>query len=102
MGEWYESRIWFRERDDGIHVVGAWPRETYIPASVIDAGDRGVFMVVDQDLLGSIVVRFACRNGYAHYNVEERMESITDSRGIFTYRKPVYRLRLAKARKVAA
>lgn len=100
MSEWWQQILRFREVGGTTLVETPWYRETFVPASQIDGGDRGLFMSVETDLLGETTVRFACANGFAQYRVVERMPEVWDTNHVYGWREPVCRLRLMKARKI--
>lgn len=99
MSNWWQNVLRFERDGDEVRVVTPWHRETYLPAPVVDGGDRGLFLMVEPDLLGETIVRFAVANGYAQYRVDALLPEIWDEPHAYGYTHPVYRLRLSKGRK---
>lgn len=99
MTAWWQNILRFTDEGGTIRVATSWFRETYVPQSVIDAGDRGLFLAVDSDLLGETTVRFAVGNGWAQYRVSETLPEVWDESHVYGYTRPVARLRLSKAGK---
>lgn len=99
MSEWWQSVLRFTRDGETVSVATPWYRETFLPASVVDRGDLGLFFTVDTDLLGDSTARFAVVNGYAQYRVEDRLPELWDTHHVYGFKHPVYRLRLSKARK---
>lgn len=99
MTEWWQQVLRFTREGNDVSVATPWFRETYLPQSVIDGGDQGLFMAVESDLLGETTVRFAVSNGFAHYRVAKFLPELWDASRTYGFRSPVVRLRLSKARK---